>query len=78
MRRRALSGGMNIRTRKFIGTFAMLFWIVLYALVVMAIGGEFVVGSGILIEMPFYIFAGAAWLPVAMLIIRWMSRPDPA
>lgn len=69
---------MTIRTRKFIGTFAMLFWLVLYALVVMAVGGQFVVGHGILMELPFYILAGVAWLPVAMIIIRWMSRPDPA
>ena len=69
---------MTIRTRKFIGTFAMLFWLVFYALVVMAVGGQFVVGHGILIELPFYILAGVAWLPVAMIVIRWMSKPDPA
>jgi len=69
---------MTIRTRKFIGTFAMLFWLVFYALVVMAVGGQYVVGHGILIELPFYILAGLAWLPVAMIIIRWMSKPDPA
>lgn len=69
---------MTIRTRKFIGTFAMLFWLVFYALVVMAVGGQYVVGHGLLIELPFYILAGLAWLPVAMIIIRWMSKPDPA
>ncbi|MBL8791872.1 MAG: DUF2842 domain-containing protein [Rhizobiales bacterium] len=68
---------MNIRTRKFIGTFATFFWIVIYALVAMAIGGEFVVGHGMWIELPFYILAGFAWLPVAMVIIKWMSKPDP-
>lgn len=67
-----------MRTRKFIGTFAMLFWLVLYALVAMAVGGEFVVGRGMMAELAYYIFAGIAWLPVAMIIIRWMSRPDPA
>lgn len=69
---------MTIRTRKFIGTFAMLFWLVFYALVVMAVGGQYVVGHGLLIELPFYILAGLAWLPVAMIVIRWMSKPDPA
>lgn len=68
---------MTIRTRKFIGTFAMLFWLVFYALVVMAVGGQYVVGHGLLIELPFYIVAGVAWLPVAMIVIRWMSKPDP-
>lgn len=69
---------MTIRVRKFIGTFAMLFWLVFYALVAMAIGGQYIVGKGMLAELAYYVLAGIAWLPVAMLIIRWMSRPDPA
>jgi hypothetical protein len=37
-----------------------------------------VVGRGMVFELPFYILAGLGWLPVVMLIIRWMSKPDPA
>jgi hypothetical protein len=69
---------MTIRTRKFIGTFATLFWLVFYALVVMALGGEYVVGRGMLTELVFYVIAGVAWVPVAMVIIKWMARPDPS
>jgi hypothetical protein len=43
----------------------------------MAVGGQFVVGSGIAAELLFYVVAGVAWIPVAMLIIKWMTRPDP-
>ena len=67
---------MTIRTRKFIGILMTLFWLVTYALVAMAIGGALVLGKGILYELPFYIVAGVAWLPVEMIIIRWMSKPD--
>lgn len=68
---------MNIRTRKAIGIIATLLWLTVYALVAMAIGGQYVVGGGLAAELLFYVLAGVAWIPVAMLIIRWMSRPDP-
>jgi hypothetical protein len=67
---------MNIRTRKAIGTFATVFFIIVYALVMMAVGGMLVVGRGMALELPFYIVAGVGWLPVVMAIIRWMSKPD--
>ena len=69
---------MKQRTRKAIGTFAVIVFIILYALVMMAVGGEWAVGNGIAVELPFYIVAGSLWLPVVMAIIRWMSKPDEA
>lgn len=67
---------MKLRTRKALGTIATLLWLVAYALVVMALGGAIVVGRGTLVELPFYIVAGLGWIPLEMVIIRWMSRPD--
>lgn len=69
---------MTMRVRKLIGVVLTLLWLIVYALVVMAVGGEFVVGRGMVLELAFYVAAGFAWLPVSMMIIRWMSRPDPA
>ena len=69
---------MNQRTRKAIGTIATVAFLIAYALVMMAVGGMLVVGRGMVFELPFYILAGLGWLPVVMLIIRWMSKPDPA
>jgi len=68
---------MNIRTRKAIGTIATVLWLTVYTLIAMAIGGQFVVGNGIAAELLFYVLAGLAWIPVAMLLIKWMTRPDP-
>jgi hypothetical protein len=68
---------MKMRTRKLIGTIASVLWIAFYALFVMALGGAFIVGRGGVVEFLFFAVAGVAWLPVAMAIIRWMSRPDP-
>ena len=69
---------MNQRTRKAIGTLATVAFLVVYALVLMAVGGMLVVGRGMVFELPFYILAGLGWLPVVMAIIRWMSKPDVA
>jgi hypothetical protein len=67
---------INLRTRKFIGTIGTVGFLIIYSLIAMAIGGQWVVGRGLVIELPFYIVAGALWLPVAMAIVRWMSRLD--
>ena len=69
---------MNQRTRKAIGTFAIVAFIIIYALVMMAVGGELAVGRGLALELVFYAVAGLLWLPVVMPLIRWMVRPDAA
>lgn len=68
---------MKQRTRKAIGTVLVVGFLVIYALVMMAVGGEFAAGRGIVVELLFFAVAGLLWLPVAMAIIRWMMRPDP-
>jgi len=67
---------MTVRTRKILGVLAVPLWIAIYALLVMSLGGHFIVGSGVLAELAFYVVAGLSWMPVAMLIIRWMTKPD--
>ena len=67
---------MKLRTRKFVGMLLTLAWLTSYALVMMAIGGVFILGKGAVAEIVFYVVAGLAWLPVEMWIIRWMSKPD--
>ena len=67
---------MKQRTRKAIGTFATVAFLIVYSLVAMAVGGILVVGKGIMFELPFYIVAGVLWLPVVMMLIRWMAKPD--
>ncbi len=67
---------MTVRTRKFFGILLTVGFVALYSLVVMAFGGVFILGKGLAFELAFYIVGGLAWLPVVMIIIRWMSRPD--
>jgi hypothetical protein len=67
---------MKIRTRKAIGTVLTVIWIAAYCLIVGAVGAIMVLGRGMALELPFYIIAGLGWVPVEMLIIKWMSKPD--
>ena len=67
---------MRQRSRKALGTFATVAFLIVYSLVAMAMGGLLVVGRGPAYELPFYVIAGVGWLPVVMAIIRWMAKPD--
>jgi hypothetical protein len=66
---------MTVRQRKFIGMVAIVTFLIVYCLIAMAIGGMVAVGLPRPLEIGFFIIAGIAWLPVVMMIIRWMSRP---
>lgn len=68
---------MNIRTRKFIGTVALLALIVVYAFLAMMVAIVLQVNANRLVELAYYVIAGTAWTIPAGLIISWMSRPDP-
>jgi uncharacterized protein DUF2842 len=69
---------MKIRARKFVGTIATVSFLTVYCLVAMVIGNAIVARHvGSLGEAAFFVIAGLAWLPPAMLLVRWMQRPDP-
>ncbi len=67
---------MKLRQRKFIGILATIVFLIVYALVAMAIGGIYVVGYGWGVELPAFVLLGIGWVPVAMVLIRWMAKPD--
>ena len=68
---------MKIRTRKLIGVIGGTIYFITYCLVLMAIGGAMITKLHGGWQFLFFVIAGMAWLPVMMMIIRWMSRPDP-
>jgi Protein of unknown function (DUF2842) len=67
---------VTIRTRKLIGTVATVFYLIVYCLIAMVVGNAVVANAGGLGQAIFFIAAGFAWLPVAMVLVRWMQRPD--
>lgn len=65
---------MSPRTRKLIGTVAMLTLVTLWALLAMAVA-QFVFRSpNSLAAWIFYAVAGMGWILPAMPLIRWMSK----
>ena len=66
---------MTLRQRKFLGMLAIVGFLIVYCLVAMAIGGIVFVGSGVVAETGYFFIAGIAWLPVVMMLVRWMSKP---
>jgi hypothetical protein len=67
---------MTIRTRKLVGTIALLVLVVVWSLMGMTVAQTpWLANSGPL-QALFYVVAGIAWVLPAMPIISWMARPD--
>jgi hypothetical protein len=67
---------MTVRRRKLIGTVAIVIYLIVYCLAAMVIGDAATMQWGGLGQALFFAAAGLAWLPLAMLLVRWMQRPD--
>jgi glucose dehydrogenase len=67
---------MRVRTRKLIGTAAMIVFLIVYCLIAMVIGNAALAKLSGLGQALYFILAGLAWLPPAMFLVRWMQRPD--
>ena len=67
---------MTIRTRKLIGSIALIAFLAIYALFAMEIGAGAFAEAAPVTQAIYYLVAGLIWVPVAALLIRWMQRPD--
>jgi hypothetical protein len=67
---------MTIRTRKFIGTIALLMLVVVWSLLGMTVAQTPWLANSGWLQAIFYVVAGIGWVLPAMPIISWMSRPD--
>jgi Na+/H+-dicarboxylate symporter len=68
---------MRKSVRKLIGTIVLLAFIIVYALVAMAIAEGRIRDAPALIQTVVYIVLGLVWVLPVMPLIRWMERPDP-
>jgi uncharacterized membrane protein YedE/YeeE len=67
---------MTIRTRKFLGTIALLVLVAVWSLMGMTAAQlPWLANSGLL-QAIFYVVVGIGWVLPAMPIISWMARPD--
>ena len=69
---------MSIRIRKLIGAFALLALAVVWSLLAMALAQSVLTDISGLIATIFYVVAGLGWVLPAMLLVKWMARPDRA
>jgi hypothetical protein len=67
---------MTIRTRKFVGTVALLTLVIVWGLVAMALAQSVLTNINGIVATLYYIVAGLGWVLPAMPLISWMSRPD--
>ena len=67
---------MNIRTRKFIGMLGLLGLLLVYCLAAMRFAVAYVLDLHALFQGAYFVIAGLLWLPPAMMLIKWMQRPD--
>jgi Protein of unknown function (DUF2842) len=68
---------MRIRTRKLIGTVALLALVTAWALIAMAVAQFAFRSTNEVAAWIYYVVAGLGWVVPAMPLISWMSRPDP-
>ena len=67
---------MTIRTRKLLGTIALLLLVVVWSLLGMTVAQTPWLANSTARQWIFYVVAGLGWVLPAMPIISWMSKPD--
>ncbi len=67
---------MHIRTRKLIGSIALLVLVAVWALLAMAFAQFALASANGFVAAAFYVIAGLGWVLPAMPLIAWMVRPD--
>jgi hypothetical protein len=69
---------MPIRIRKLIGAVALLVLVVVWALAAMALARSMLISTTGLLAALYDVAAGLGWVLPAMVLVKWMSRPDAA
>ena len=69
---------MSMRTRKFVGTIALLLLVSGWALLAMALAQSVLTDINGFVAAIYYVVAGLGWVLPAMPLISWMARPDRA
>ena len=67
---------MKIRTRKLLGTIALLLLATVWSLMGMVVAQAPWLASSGKLQAVFYVVAGLGWVVPAMPVVSWMSRPD--
>ncbi|HEY8947761.1 MAG TPA: DUF2842 domain-containing protein [Rhizomicrobium sp.] len=68
---------MSPRIKKLIGTFVLLIWIPVYAVVAMGFGVHILPHANGLVTFLYYAIAGTVWIIPIGLMLPWMNREAP-
>jgi hypothetical protein len=66
---------MSVRTRKLVGTLALIALVLIWALLAMVVAQFPVIKASSLGETIYYVVAGLGWVLPAMPLIKWMAGP---
>jgi len=69
---------MHLRTRKLIGTVALLVLVSVWGLFAMALAQSVLTDINGFVAAIYYVVAGLGWVLPAMPIVSWMAKPDRA
>ncbi|WEZ83821.1 DUF2842 domain-containing protein [Rhizobium sp. 32-5/1] len=67
---------MPVRLRKLIGTFLIVILVIVYALAATTFATLLLATSPWWVHLAYFFFTGLLWILPAMLIIKWMAKPD--
>lgn len=67
---------MPRRLRTFVGTVAILAFVLFYALIAMALAESRIVDAPKLVQTVAYLLLGILWIVPLLPLIKWMERPD--
>ena len=67
---------MSMRTRKLIGTVALLLLVAVWSLLTMALAQSALTDINGFVAAIFYVVAGLGWVLPAMPIVSWMAKPE--
>lgn len=67
---------MSQNTRKLIGTVLLVALVILYALVATAVAVAKLSDASGFAQLLYFVLTGFLWIVPAMIIIKWMLRPD--
>ena len=65
---------LSPRTKKFIATIGIVFWLPIYALLAMRAGVAILPSAGPLLTFLYYAVAGTVWIVPVGLLFPWMHR----
>ena len=69
---------MSVRTRKLVGTFALIALVLIWALLAMVVAQFPMIKASSLGETIYYVVAGLGWVLPAMPLIKWMVGRAPS